>query len=176
MVPFLLAQLQPPAPVAAPAPGLSPEASVIVYTVVAAIVAQAFTFVTMVWKDRSQRIRDRQARADELEDRKALAQQVIDTSDKLASKVHDTSEKLATKVIDTSLVLAQTVNDTSIKLAEKVVETTAAITEAIAANTALTREAKDAAREAYTEANNVNLKIAEIGLQVKENLHSSKPS
>ena len=151
------------------------EGTYILYTILGSVVLQAFAFITMVWKDFSQRQRDRQARADELEDRKLLARQVVDTSAALATKVHDTSEKLATKVIDTSLQLAQKVNDTSIILAEKVVETTAAITKAIEANTELTREAKTAANEAYKEANNVNLKIAEIGLQVKENLHS-KPS
>jgi len=175
MAPFLLALAQVPPPAVVPGVAPSTEGTYILYTILGSVVLQAFAFITMVWKDFSQRQRDRTARADELEDRRLLAQQVITTSAALATKVHDTSEKLAEKVIDTSLTLAKTVNDTSIVLAEKVVETTAAITRAIEANTELTREAKTAANDAYKEANNVNLKIAEIGLQVKENLHA-KPS
>jgi hypothetical protein len=158
-----LAQI-PPAAVTPGAPS-STEGTYILYTILGSIVLQAFAFITMVWKDFSQRQRDRTARADELEDRKLLAQQVVDTSTALATKVHETSEKLATKVIDTSLTLAKTVNETSIVLAEKVVETTAAITKAIEANTALTMEAKTAAHDAYKEANSVNLKIHEIGIE-----------
>lgn len=136
------------------------NSTVIIYSVLGVIVTQLFIFLTLVFNSWSAKRTALQNRQWEIEDRKALAQHVVLVSTNLAAKV-----------VETSTDLAKTVTDTSEKLAVKVEASNEAIREAIAENTAVTKEAKEAAREAYTEANNVNMKIAEIGIKVNENLH-----
>lgn len=147
----------------------------LIWGVIAAVVAQLVTFGSLMFNSRQQRLREERNRKWEVEDRAELAKQVVTTSAQLATKVHETSVELASKVIDTSAALAKTVTDTSAVLAEKVDATTKAITDAIAENTVKTERAAEAAHEAYKEANNVNLKIASLGLKAQDGNASSSP-
>ena len=80
----------------------------------------------------------------EREDRERLAQELL-------NKTQASADLVRAELVQAQHATAQTTT-----------KAVAAITEQIQANTALTVEAKDAAREAYAEANSVNGKIARL--------------
>lgn len=108
--------------------------------IVAAIIGQIVTLITLVYNSKQQRLREERNHRWEVEDRAALATKVVQTSDALAAKVLQTSDALASTVV----------------------QTTAGIQAAIADNTIKTEQATTAAHEAFKEANNVNNKISDL--------------
>ncbi len=71
-------------------------------------------------------------------------------------------------------VLAAKVEAAAQHMADKVEGTTATIVGKIDANTAVTNEAKDGALRAYSEANSVNVKIAETNDRITEAINAGR--
>jgi len=138
-------------------------------TALGAVLAQLIVFITLVFNARQARVIAERTRKWEVEDRAVLATHVTDTSSKLAEKVHMTSELLAAKVMTTSQDLATKVLETSAALEKKVEASNAAIADAIKENTLKTDASALAAREAYTEANHVNVKISDLNERLLSN-------
>ncbi len=129
------------------------------------------TLLTVIWNSRQQRLKEERLRKWEIDDRAVVAAKVADASNALAARVAMTSDVLAIKVTQTAADLAQKVIDTSLSLAHTVTVTGELLQDkvrvleaAIAENSKLTVEAKQAARDAFVEANHVNNKIAALGL------------
>jgi hypothetical protein len=106
-------------------------------------------------RQRKWQMEDREA--DKL-DRAELAKKVDTTATQLASKVDSTATSLAAKVSTQASTLADKVVTASERLANKASGENAKLAQAIEANTAISTQA-------FKEANQVNQKIASLGIE-----------
>jgi len=103
-------------------------------------------------RTRQWQLADAKAMAEKVNtDAKAMAEKVNADAIALASKNYQEAAAMAAKVIADAKIIADKVHESAQKLADKVAE-----------NTTVSTDAAKGAKEAYTEANSINSKIANL--------------
>lgn len=102
------------------------------------------------------------ARTWQKEDAEKLAKKLADDTKEMAQKVNADAADLAAKVNQEAAVMAAKVIADAEKIAIKVHESAEKLANKVAENTTVSTDAARGAKEAYTEANTINSKIAAL--------------
>jgi len=121
----------------------------------AAVLIQVVTLVSLLAGFVYTWFREGRTREWTLADAREVASKLSTDAIAMAAKVNQEAAVMAAKVIADAEKLAAKVHDSAEKLANKVAE-----------NTAVSTDAARGAKEAYTEANTINAKIADLNRQL----------
>jgi D-Tyr-tRNAtyr deacylase len=130
------------------------------------VVIQTATFLSLIAGFLYTWFREGRARQWQLADAKEMASKLSADTAAMAAKVNSDAIAIAARVNQDAATMAAKVIEDAEKLAAKVHDSAEKLANKVAENTEVSTAAARGAKEAYTEANTINAKIADLNAQL----------